>query len=319
MSSSASPSGRGITVATLTYRRPGDLEAALPVLVAQVEATSGAELLVVDNDVEPSAAEVVGRWAADHPVRYVHEPRPGIAAARNRALDATPGDALLVFIDDDERPSAGWLDALVETHERHGATGVVGPVVSTFESELDPWIAAGGWFDRLRHPTGTRVRVVATNNLLLDLAAVRALGVRFDEEFGLTGGSDTVFSLEVARRGGSFVWCDEAPVTDVVPASRATRRWVVRRAFRSGNSGARAAARVARGPREVAVARVRHGVRGLVRVVGGAARWLVGWLTRDLARRSRGTRTLVRGAGMVSGAVGYVYAEYARKARSRRP
>jgi hypothetical protein len=306
-------------VATLTYRRPGDLDAALPALVAQVEALPGAELLVVDNDTVPSAAEVVGRWSAEHPVRYVHEPRPGIAAARNRALDSTPDDALLVFIDDDERPSERWLATLVAAHERYGATGVVGPVVSAFEGTLDPWIVAGGWFTRLRHATGTRVRVVATNNLLLDLAAVRSLGVRFDEDFGLTGGSDTVFSLAVARRGGSFVWCDEAPVTDVVPASRATRRWVVRRAFRTGNSGARAAVRVAQGPAETAAARLRHGARGLARLAGGSLRWLVGWVTRDLTRRSRGTRTAVRGAGMVAGAAGYVYAEYARAARSRRP
>ena len=266
----------------------------------------------MDNDLEPSARDVVAAWSVANPVRYVHEPRPGIAAARNRVLDECAGSDAVIFIDDDERPGDGWISALVDTWRQHGSTGVAGPVISRFGEPLDPWIAAGGWFARLRHPTGSEVPVVATNNLLLDVAEVRRLGVRFDEEFGLTGGSDTVFALQVVRAGGRFVWSDEAAVVDVVPPARATRRWVVRRAFRSGNSGARAAVRVADpGPRRWAT-RVRFAGRGTSRLVGGLARGALGLVRRDVGGRSRGLRTGARGAGMVAGAFGYVFAEYAR-------
>lgn len=301
----------GVVVAVLTYRRPDDLAEALPMLVAAIE-PAGAELLVVDNDGAPTAAAVVAPWTAAHRVRYVHEPRPGIAAARNRALEEAVGAEALVFIDDDERPAPGWLTALVDAWRGSGATGAVGPVVSRLPEPLDPWIRAGGWFDRLRHRTGTRVPLVATNNLLLDMARVTELGVRFDEAFGLTGGSDTVFALEVRRRGGNFVWCDEAVVEDVVPAERATRRWVVRRAFRAGNSHARAALHVAPTAAARTSLRARFLARGAARVLGGSGRLLVGTLGGDEARSSRGFRTVVRGAGMVAGAVGYVFAEYRR-------
>lgn len=301
-----------VTVAVLTFRRPDDLRSALPLLVRHVEAVPGAELLVVDNDVVPSARDVVEELGAGHPVRYAHEPSPGIAAARNRALDESAASDLVVFVDDDERPCEGWLSTLVAAHARFGGQGVVGPVVSEFDGPLDPWLEAGGFFVRLRHATGTTVRVAATNNLLLDAAFVRAHGLRFDEQFGLSGGSDTVFSLELARAGGRLVWCDEAVVVDAVPADRATRDWVLRRAFRMGNSGSRAAVHVHRSPVPRLRTRTVMAGRGAVRLVGGGVRHVVGRVGRRPGHEARGARTALRGAGMLLGAFGYTYAEYAR-------
>jgi len=300
------------TVVTLTYRRPIELSEALPELVRHVEAVPGCELLVVDNDTERSARDVVSPWLHDHPVRYAHEPRPGIAAARNRGLDEAAESDVVVFIDDDERPVSGWLEELLRTFERERCFGVAGPVVSVFAAEPDEWIRAGRFFDRLRHPTGSSLEVVATNNLLIDARKARAWDLRFDEAFGLTGGSDTVFALEARRRGARFVWCEEAVVDDVVPASRATRQWVLRRAFRMGNTGSRARVHVARGSLERTRVRLICAGRGLVRVLGGAAGAGLGMATGSLTRRARGVRTLVRGAGMLCGAFGHVYAEYAR-------
>ncbi len=308
---SAAGEGADVTVVTLTFRRPDDLRDALPLLLEQVESVPRAELLVVDNDEEPTARAVVEEYAG-RPVRYVHEPRPGIAAARNRGLDEAAGSEVVVFVDDDERPCEDWLRTLLATFRKTGCTGVVGPVLSVFDGPVDPWIVAGGYFTRLRHPTGTVVRVAATNNLLLDARAVRTWGLRFDEQFGLSGGSDTVFALELAARGGRLVWSDEAAVLDVVPPSRATRSWVVRRAFRMGNTGSRAAVHVRRSVVARTGVRLTTAARGLVRVLGGGARWGWGCVARDLRSQARGARTAVRGAGMLLGAFGYVYAEYAR-------
>lgn len=302
----------GVGVAMLTYRRPEDLEVAIPALLTQVEAFPGAEILIVDNDTEPSAASTVAGWSKDHPVRYVHEPTPGIAAARNRALDELADRELVIFIDDDERPEPGWLETLVATFREHECVGVAGRVRSRIDGPVDPWIVHGGWFTRPSRVTGQRMPVVATNNLLLDVAAVHRLGVRFDNAFGLTGGSDTVFSLEVSRRGGRFVWCDEAVVVDVVPAARATRRWVVRRAYRSGNSRSRAQIHVTRGRLPRMGVRARLAAGGLARLVAGGLPLAVHTLLRQEARASAATRRAVRGAGMLVGAFGRAVVEYAR-------
>ena len=312
------PGGVVLTIAVLTFRRPVDLAAVLPLLLEQAaELATGyrtVEVLVVDNDPDGSGRPVV-QTMGDPRVRYVAEPEPGIAAARNRALAEAGAGAghTLVFIDDDERPHPGWLAALLAAQSAAGAVAVAGAVVSDFEAPLDPWVAAGDFFRRRRMPTGTPIGVAATNNLLLDLGVVRAAGLTFDAAFGLSGGSDTLFTRQLAALG-PMVWCDDAVVTDHVPAARTTRDWVLRRAYRSGNSASRVDLALAGGVVDRARARGTAVGRGLPRVVGGLGRWLVGRVLRSPAHQAHGLRTAARGAGMLAGTAGHVYVEYRRTA-----
>jgi succinoglycan biosynthesis protein ExoM len=312
------PAAASVLVAVLTYRRPEDLSDLLPLLKIQARQASRVgttvDLLVIDNDPDAGAAELVSGFGG---VRYVHEPRPGIAAARNRALDevlAAPGGVeVLVFIDDDERPSEGWLAALLDTFERHHCAGVVGPVVSSFAVPLDPWVSAGGFFTRRRMATGSPVTVAATNNLLLDVRTLRQCGIRFDERLGLAGGSDTLFSRRLVAAAGPLVWCDEAVVTDVVPAARSTPDWVLRRQLRSGNSWSRTALMLADSPLARLRLRLELTLMGGVRLAGGPATWLLGVLTGSLRRRATGAKATARGIGMLMGAYGVNYVEYRRR------
>jgi succinoglycan biosynthesis protein ExoM len=304
-----------VTIGVLTFRRPGDLAALLPLLADQARAaeTAGyrAEVLVVDNDAEGSGRPVVEDAAIPF-VRYVVESEPGIAAARNRVLSEVADRDVLVFIDDDERPSSDWLVHLLQTHARTGAVAVAGAVVSDFAGPVDPWLTAGGFFLRRRMPTGTPIDVAATNNLLLDLRRLRPTGLRFDPGFGTSGGEDTLFTRSIAARGMPLVWCDEAVVTDVVPVDRATREWVLQRAFSSGNSVSRVHLALTGSAAGRLRVRVQAVLRGLPRLGGGLARWALGAVTGSVAHRARGLRTAARGAGMLAGAAGHVYQEYGR-------
>ena len=224
---------RAVTVAMLTFRRPDDLAVAIPRVLAQSsDIDPAATLLIVDNDPAASAADAVAAFA-DPRVRYVHEPRPGIAAARNRALDEVADDGLLIFIDDDERP-ARRLAAEPRRHVRpHGQCRRGRASRLGLRRRTRP-------VDRARDassidaacPPERRIDVAATNNLLLDMTQVRRLGLEFDEAFGISGGSDTLFSRQLVARGASMVWCDEAVVTDQVPA----RQGHARVGARSGHS-----------------------------------------------------------------------------------
>ncbi|RKR72939.1 glycosyltransferase family 2 protein [Frondihabitans australicus] len=319
-----------LTIAVLTYRRPDDLGAVLPLLASQAVAAAAADydtrVLVVDNDPGASARDQVAAFAATAEaatagstpagatVAYAHEPEPGIAAARNRALEASAESDLLVFIDDDERPSDKWLVTLLDAFEIEGPAAVVGPVVSDYSVEPDPWIVAGRFFDRRRLPTGTEVDVAATNNLLLDLRLMRSWGLEFERSLGTIGRSDTVFTRSIVRHGGRMIWCDEAVVTDVVPPHRLTRQWVVQRAFSSGNGWSLTSLLLAPGRGLRLPLRLRLTGKGLVRLAGGGARVVVGSVARSMGQRARGVRTIARGAGMVSGAWGHRYQEYRRSA-----
>ena len=288
----------------------------LPVLLKQTldlvdsGALAAAGVLVIDNDPDAGARHAV-RDLRDVRLAYHHEPEPGIASVRNTALRLVKDD-LLVFIDDDEMPTQTWLARLVETYQSCRPAAVVGPVVSEFEGALDPWIEAGGFFVRRRLPTGTRTDVAATNNLLLDMQVVRSAGLRFDSAFGLSGGSDTLFTRQLSATGGPLVWNDDAVVIDQVPADRATRRWVVTRAYRMGNHWVRTALAATTSLSERTAIRVRGSVHGIVRVLAGAVRAAFGTVAGSDRHQARGVRTAARGAGMLSAVAGRLHSEYER-------
>jgi glycosyltransferase involved in cell wall biosynthesis len=289
-----------VVVAVLTYRRVERLGRLLPLLLEQAAAV-GADVLVIDNDPAGSAGVV----AETHPVRYVHEPRPGIAAARNRAL-AEAGEAVaLVFIDDDELPAPDWLARLVATWRKWPCAAVSGPVRAEFGAPPSRWVQASGGFDRRRRPTGTVVSGAPTNNLLLDLRRVRDLGLAFDERFGLTGGEDTMFSHDLVHRGGEIRWCDDAEVIEPVAAERATRRWVLRRGFRAGTTWAAMEL-------DLTEHRERTRLSLTVRAVGRIAIAMGRRLSPRFETRARADVEIVSCAGMLLGAYGRTFAEYRR-------
>lgn len=304
-----------VVIAVLTYKRPEDIGVALPRLLEQAESASmPCTVLVIDNDPEGSARSMVESFQSPI-LNYANETHPGIAAARNRALKESAGNQLLVFIDDDEVPVPNWLNLLLAQYALTKPTAVAGPVISEYEQEPSEWIAAGEFFKRRRMASGTALTVAATNNLLLDLDQVQALGLIFDERFGISGGSDTLFTRQLLQRGGTMVWCDEAVVIDRVPTSRLTRDWVLRRALRSGNSWSRVAVEISTGPSQQLRTRSVLSARGGLRLAGGLARYTLGVVTRAPGHRAKGLRTTARGAGMLSGAFGYVYSEYKRSSQ----
>lgn len=305
-----------VVVAVATYGRPAALARLLPELVAQVAAYEGrGSVLVVDNDPRGGAADQLAPWAAAG-VRHVHEPRPGIAAARNRALARTGEAALLLFVDDDGLPTPGWLGHLVAAWLRWHPAAVSGPAVPRFEAgEPDAWVAGSGVFARTVRTTGSLVGGASTANLLLDLTWLRAHGLAFDEAFGLTGGSDTMLTHAVVAAGGEIRWCDEAEVLDFHSPDRMTRAWVRRRSYRTGNDWSRVALALrSPGPRRLAE-RLELLARGAVRGATGLTNQLRGTVGRDVGRRARGACQVSTALGVVGGALGVVSVEYGRSGR----
>jgi glycosyltransferase involved in cell wall biosynthesis len=198
-------------------------------------------IIVVDNDSCGAAHPIVERMSRSSPVeiRYVVEPRRSIAHARNTALANARGE-YVATIDDDERANPEWLLSLRRTLERYSAPAVLGPVLPYFETEPSGWVLKGGFCNRPRHRTGFRMHwsECRTGNVLFDRTVLREFEPVFEPAFG-TGGSDLDLFRRLGARGHVPVWCDEAPVFEVVPPSRATRRYMLRRGLLRGSNGAR--------------------------------------------------------------------------------
>ncbi len=111
-----------------------------------------------------------------------------------------------------------------------------------------------------------------------------------------------------------MVWCSEAMVTDHVPTGRMTRRWVLLRAMRYGNSWSRTSIVLAPAGIGRLAVRARMVGLGAARVVAGGARFVGGKIVRSTRHEARGRRTLMKGVGYIRGAVGSAYTEYARTA-----
>lgn len=305
-----------VVVAIPTFKRPAALETALATVTAQARAVSDdrvtVRVLVVDND-----ANATGRAVAEtFDVSYSVEPSPGIAAVRNRAIDDSSDADAVIFIDDDEVPEESWLRNLLTAHAETGAHAVAGRVVTRFPDDVEEWVRASGAFIRPVRTDRQVMTEAATNNLLLDLARIRPLGLRFDERFGLTGGSDSMYTRLLVARGGTIRWAQDAVVVEQEDAARFTRAWVLMRTFRFGNTAARVSIALAGSASGRLMARVRMCVRGGARVAGGLVRWLWGTLSRSLTHRARGLRTAYRGAGMIGAAIGYAHDEYGRRRAS---
>lgn len=312
-----------VTVAIATFRRNEHLTELIPLLRAQggelgADGRYVVRVLIIDNDPQGGAREVVATLAASGeaalgcPVVYCHEPTPGLTAVRNRALAESPDQRLVAFMDDDGRPAAGWLAGLVSTWADTGAEAVAGRVLEEYESEPSRWIRAGGFFTRRSLTTGTVVAAAPAGNLLLDLDAVRAHGLRFDPRFGLTGGEDTLFTTQLTAAGGRIVWCEQAAVVDLVPTDRMTPRWVLARAWSHGNTAALVRRAMAGSTRQALAGRVSCAAGGIVRVVVGGARAAIGFVLRSPHHQARGLRVASRGAGLAAGALGHVVREYER-------
>ncbi|MEH3034892.1 MAG: glycosyltransferase [Sphingomonas adhaesiva] len=163
------------------------------------------EIVIVDNGSDDDTVALVERWRRDRPAPVVllHEPRPGLARARNRALAAARG-AIIALTDDDCRVERDYFTALTACFAEQRGPAVIGgrilpgdprdlPV--TLKTEDHPMIAAPSTF-----PGG----FVMGANLAMSAAVPARVG-DFDERFGagapFVAAEDTDFLFRAMRRG----------------------------------------------------------------------------------------------------------------------
>jgi GT2 family glycosyltransferase len=195
-------------------------------------------IVVVDNDAEQSARSAVRERAVSSSVDvvYAREDEPNISRARNKAVASARGE-YIAFIDDDEVPGSSWLLNLYETCQKFSADGVLGPVLAYYEKAPPDWLVKSGLCFRGRFPTGTRLnsaKYLRTGNILLQRKLFDGLETPFDPRLGRSGGEDTDFLGRMLKAGRSFVWCEEAPVYEIVPVERQTLNYHLRRALIRG-------------------------------------------------------------------------------------
>lgn len=229
-----------LSLCLATYCRPDRLARLLDDLAAQQCPPD--ELIVVDNDADASAYDVVAARLArglPFPLHYLVQPIKNISLARNLAVAMARGE-WIAFIDDDERAPPTWLAQLLEAAERFAADAVLGPVLPVLPAQAPRWIRRGRFYDWVRMPTGTSIprNRLRFGNVLLRADLLRG-PAPFDPAYGLTGGEDGDLLARLAQQGARLIWCDEAVVHEPVESARLSLSWLLRRALRGGQDFAR--------------------------------------------------------------------------------
>ena len=253
-----------ITICICTLRRLEGLERLLRGLAQQV--TQGEftiDVVVIENDREERARSLVEglREELGFSIRYALETEPGIAVARNRALQLAQGDYVAI-IDDDEFPSPEWLLRMKRGIATFGVDGTLGPIFPFFDAPPPVWLAKSRFCELPVYPTGTLLRwdQTRTGNVLLRRTFLVAHGLTFDARFR-TGGSDQDFFKRAMAVGGRFVAIEEGAVYETVPRERWTTSYWVRRALVNGFNANKYFAGSGLG------IRVRRGTKSLMAVV----------------------------------------------------
>jgi succinoglycan biosynthesis protein ExoM len=225
-----------ICVCICTFKRPLYLRRLLNEVAKQ--STGGLftySAVVADNDAAASARSVIEEFTATSalPIEYCVEPRPGISHARNAVLAKAEGE-YLAFIDDDEFPAEGWLGTLFLQCNQYGADGVLGPVTRFFDDTPPRWLLKCQICDLRVNPTGMRVdwKESRTSNVLIRRKVVLGDTLPFRPKFKVCGDED-FFQRKIAA-GFSFIWSAEAVVFEVVPPSRWTRSYHLKRSLVQG-------------------------------------------------------------------------------------
>lgn len=290
--------GRSIDICICTFRRP-ELADTLR-SVAALDKPAGLEIgiVIADNDDEPSAQKLVKALAGELklPVRYRHAPARNISIARNACLDASVAD-FVVFIDDDETASPGWLVELMATAEATGAAAVLGPVRAHYGQDAPAWMQKGDFHSTLPVWVRGEIRTGYTCNVLLRMTDASLRGRRFSLARGQTGGEDTEFFDAMVKAGGRIVFAPDAFVDEVVPRARAAFDWLRRRRFRFGQTHGHLIGRGTGGMRRA----------GQVGLASAKAAYCFGMAVLTAISPVRRNRSVLRGimhVGVVSGLVG---------------
>ena len=228
-----------VSVCVCTFRRAHVERTVRSVDAAVRQAGVNAEIVIVDNDAEPSGRSSVARAAAvaETPVRYHHRPGGNISLARNACLDQARAP-LIAFVDDDERVAETWLAALLDRREATGADAVFGTVRALYATDAPRWMRRAKPHRTAPVHVGGEIRTGYTCNVLFDRTAPSFQGHRFDPARGRTGGEDTAFFDRAWRSGAVYAEAADAWVEEDVPAERASLRWLAARRFRSGQTHA---------------------------------------------------------------------------------
>jgi GT2 family glycosyltransferase len=206
------------------------------------------EVLVLENgsnDAEPVVDRVRKATSPRLSFLYAWSNLVGIAPNRNVLLSAAlRSDAdFMTMLDDDTTIASDWIDSAIDALDREGADYVAGRTVVRIVGRSDRLLARCAERRRIaRTAAEGRLQCLprsghpATNNFMVRVSALAALGVNFDDRLPFAGGEDTRFFADLRRAGATGVHVENMVVTEWNEGDSYTLRAKARTSFGRGSS-----------------------------------------------------------------------------------
>jgi len=229
------------SVCVATFKRPEHLRKLVQSLFDQKEIDDIIlEIIIVDNDDEKSAKEIVAEFSdtSSISISYYEQPIRNISLTRNMALDMSTGNYIAI-IDDDETADKYWIRNLIDAAVRFNADAVFGYVIPIFDPSISKWKKQREIYFLPVGKTGNPPLFCYTTNCLIRADKVNKINLRFDPNYGLTGGEDSVFFDLLSNYQTKYVVCREAISYEVVPGYRTELKFICNRYFQKGNNEGR--------------------------------------------------------------------------------
>ena len=226
------------SVCIATYKRPLLLKKLIDSLLIQKNVHfSEIEIIVVDNDSEESARTIVDDYYSKGvcKISYYIQPKKNISLTRNLGISEVTGQYIF-FIDDDEYADENWMSTHIKNLELYDADGAFGQVKSYFPENTPEWIKNCYVYHRNTNPSGQPTANLNTGNCIIKSDFFLKKKYHFDQEYGITGGSDYHLFSRIQNDGAKFISCFEAVTYEFVPENRANFKWLIKRVFRTGNN-----------------------------------------------------------------------------------
>ncbi|MCE8026964.1 glycosyltransferase family 2 protein [Billgrantia aerodenitrificans] len=201
-----------ISIIVPTYRDWHALRSCLDALADQTLPAQEFEILIVENAGESPPCNIL---LPDN-ARLVHESVPGSYAARNRGIAEARGE-VLVFLDADCVPAAGWLQAGIDCLQSHPEVDLVaGNIELTYAT---PRLTPAECFEKafaFRQQQNVANGLAVTANLFVRRRVFEEVGP-FNAE--LMSGGDFEWTRRATTRGHRMLYCAEAVVRHPARAS----------------------------------------------------------------------------------------------------
>lgn len=235
-----------VSVIIPTYNRAGMLPITLDSFVAQDYPQDRYEILVANNNSSDGTRQLLENYCATQPrVKFFTESRQGVHYARNSAAKLARGE-ILYFTDDDMIADVRLLSELIEVfHLDPLIASATGKIIGKFDVPPPEWVRRHliNYHLSLTEPERPDELLISADDLVFSCHQAVRRGPFFEcggfnpeNTAGVwIGDGETGLGIKLKQAGYKFAYTPKSVIYHMIPKSRTTMSYLIKRIGNQGN------------------------------------------------------------------------------------